>query len=246
MAVRSSSQVQHIQESSPWVDIYTDSPTSPLRMRSVTQHISLVTPHAHPEPKRWQDPGGWGARHMNDKAPFTLWDEINRQYRAPMRNEFEWIHQKFGNGKFLQSGWFICIETDNPPKPVPLTLGCMPVNFVRTGETFLSHSLKRLIPTHDCRTLALTYAGRQWNFPQMRIVLPFSKHLNRLPMYVQLCICLHGLLWSSNVEMDVSTNPNHSRESSLDVQRSIIIHNPDSTRPREILPGPDNLIRVNT
>ncbi|KAJ5941063.1 hypothetical protein N7516_001231 [Penicillium verrucosum] len=136
MAVRSSSQVQHIQESSPWVDIYTDSPTSPLRVRSVTQHISLVTPHAHPELKRWQDPGGWGARHMNDNAPFTLWDETNRRYRAPMRNEFEWIHQKFGNGKFLKSGWFICIETDNPPKPVPLTLGCMPVIFVRTGETF--------------------------------------------------------------------------------------------------------------
>ncbi|CAG7942209.1 unnamed protein product [Penicillium nalgiovense] len=134
MAVRA--QVQHIQESSPWIDIYTNSATSPLRERSITQQLSLVTPHAHPEPKRWQEPGGWGSRHMNDNAPFTLWDRMNRQYRAPTRDEFEWIHKKFGNGKFLQSGWYICIETDNPPKPVPLTLGCMPVMFVRTGETF--------------------------------------------------------------------------------------------------------------
>ena len=91
MAVRASPRVQRTQESSPWIDIYTDSATSPLRERSITQHLRPVTPHAHPEPQRLQDPGGWGARYMNDKAPCTLWDKIIRAYRAPTRNEFEWI-----------------------------------------------------------------------------------------------------------------------------------------------------------
>jgi hypothetical protein len=45
-----------------------------------------------------------GAQDTYDDAPFTLWDGINRQYRAPMENEFEWIRKKFGDGKFSQSG----------------------------------------------------------------------------------------------------------------------------------------------
>jgi hypothetical protein len=86
------------------LSIYTDSATSPLRERSITQHLSLVATRAHPEPKKWQDAGDWGARHIHDDAPFTLWDGINRQYCAPMKNEFGWIRKKFGGGKFSQSG----------------------------------------------------------------------------------------------------------------------------------------------
>ncbi|KAI2731885.1 hypothetical protein CBS147332_1024 [Penicillium roqueforti] len=133
---RSSPLVQQIQQSSPWVDIYTDSATSPLRVRSVTHNISSVS-HAHPEPRRWQNPGGWGPRHMNDTAPFTLWDDTDRKYRLPTKEEFQWISKKFGDGKISLSGWFICIATDNPPKPVPLTLGCMPVMFVGVNQSFL-------------------------------------------------------------------------------------------------------------
>ena len=73
-----SSPVQQVQQS-----LYTNALITPLRTRTNTQHLRDAISHAHPEPQRWQNPGGWGARHMNDKAPFTLWDEENRQFRGP-------------------------------------------------------------------------------------------------------------------------------------------------------------------
>ncbi|KAJ5419875.1 uncharacterized protein N7487_003425 [Penicillium crustosum] len=50
-----------------------------------------MLPHSHPEQKRWESPGGWGARHMNDMAPFTLWDEQNHKFRYPSRQDWTWI-----------------------------------------------------------------------------------------------------------------------------------------------------------
>lgn len=132
--VRLSPQVQRIQASSPYIDIYTNAPASPLRSRPSEQHAALTLPHAHPGPKRWENPGGWGARHMNDKAPFNLWDAQKRQYRLLKRDELQWIGNKFGHGEITTSGWFMCIETANPPQPVPLTIGCMPVMFSGIGE----------------------------------------------------------------------------------------------------------------
>lgn len=35
------------------------------------------------------------------------------------------------------AGWYLCIETNNPPNPVPLTVGCQPAIFVRINETVL-------------------------------------------------------------------------------------------------------------
>jgi hypothetical protein len=132
--VRLSPQVQRIQAYSPYIDIYTKAPVSPLRSRPSEQHATLTVSHAHPEPKRWENPGGWGARHINDKAPFNLWDEQNREYRMPKGNEVQWLHNKFGDGQFGMSGWYLWIETANPPQPVPLTVGCMPVMFIGIGE----------------------------------------------------------------------------------------------------------------
>ncbi|KGO51703.1 hypothetical protein PEX1_064730 [Penicillium expansum] len=80
--------------------------------------------------ERWQNPGGWGARHINDPAPFTLWDDVNRRYRGPTKEEYQWIDNKFRQRRIFISGWCIGIEIDNPPNPLPLTLGCMPVMFV--------------------------------------------------------------------------------------------------------------------
>jgi hypothetical protein len=107
---------------------------SDLDSRPSEQHAALILSHAHPEPKRWENPGGWGARHMNDKAPFNLWDAQKRQYRSLTRNELQWIHHNFGGGEIGTSGWYMCIETANPPQPVPLTVGCMPVKFTGIGE----------------------------------------------------------------------------------------------------------------
>ncbi|KAJ5516580.1 hypothetical protein N7527_008140 [Penicillium freii] len=95
-----------------------------------------MLPHSHLEQKRWENPGGWGARHLNDMAPFTLWDERNRKFRRPSRQDWIWIRSKFGEGTVHISGWLICVETASPPQPIPLTLGTMPVIFVRPGEMF--------------------------------------------------------------------------------------------------------------
>ena len=126
-----SSPVQQIQ-----LSLYTNALITPLRTRTNTQHLRDAISHAHPEPQRWQNPGGWGARHMNDKAPFTLWDEENRQFRGPSREERTWIRSKFGEGDLLITGWLLCIETAHPPQPIPLTCGTMPIIFVRPGEMF--------------------------------------------------------------------------------------------------------------
>jgi hypothetical protein len=132
--VRLSPQVQRIQANSPYIDIYTNAPTSPLRSRPSEQHATLTLSHAHPEPKRWENAGDWGARHINDKAPFNLWDTKNRKYRSPKGKELEWLRDNFGDCQFGSSGWYLWIETANPPQPVPLTVGCMPVMFIGIGE----------------------------------------------------------------------------------------------------------------
>lgn len=102
--VRLSPQVQRLQANSPYIDIYTNASTSPLR--------------SHPEPKRWENAGDWGARHINDKAPFNLWDEKNRKYRMPKGNELRWLRHTFGGGQVgSRVGTYLWIETANPPQP---------------------------------------------------------------------------------------------------------------------------------
>ncbi|TVY39746.1 hypothetical protein LOCC1_G005486 [Lachnellula occidentalis] len=132
--VRLSPQVQRMQVNSPYIDIYTNASTSPLRAQPSEQHLNPTLPHAHPEPKRWENSGDWGARHINDKAPFNLWDKKNRAYRLPKGNELGWLRHTFGDGQVGSSGWYLWIETANPPQPVPLTVGCMPVLFIGLGE----------------------------------------------------------------------------------------------------------------
>ncbi|KAF4771055.1 hypothetical protein HAV15_012550 [Penicillium sp. str.  len=86
--------------------------------------------------RRWQNPGGWGARHILDTAPFTLWDDLNCKYRPPTKEEYQWIDNKFEYRSITISGWYIRIETNNPPNPVPLTVGCKPAIFIGINETF--------------------------------------------------------------------------------------------------------------
>ncbi|ELR07047.1 hypothetical protein VC83_03350 [Pseudogymnoascus destructans] len=127
-------EVQQIQSSSPLLDIYTHAPEV-LKSRPLLQHKTLELPHGHPSPKRWISPGGWGARHINDNAPFSLWDATTRTYRMPSQEELKWLRARFGDGAISQpGGWFMTIETINPPKLIPLTIGCMPVMFTAVGE----------------------------------------------------------------------------------------------------------------
>lgn len=134
--IRISPQISNLQQNSPYLDIYTNAPISPLRTRENTQHLWQTGSHSHPEPKRWESPGAWGARHINDSAPFTLWDEVNRKFHHPTREQSAWIRRRFGDGTLSHNGWLMRIETASPPKPVPFTLGAMPVLFVPPGGPF--------------------------------------------------------------------------------------------------------------
>lgn len=129
------SPVQQLQTRSPYTDFYTRALTNPLRLQPAV--TSTGSTHGHPEPMRWQNPGGWGSRHMNDCAPFSLWTEHERRFRSPNAVERAWIRSVYGNGIISLSGWFMCIETKSPPQPIPFTLGCMPVYFVAPGESHL-------------------------------------------------------------------------------------------------------------
>ncbi|CAG8359095.1 unnamed protein product [Penicillium salamii] len=92
--------------------------------------------YTDPETKQWESPGGWGARHINDTAPFTLWDDANRKFCWPSKEEWIWIWERSGGENVYFNGWLMCFETHAPTKPIPLTLGTLPVMFVRPGEMF--------------------------------------------------------------------------------------------------------------
>ncbi|KAJ5937064.1 hypothetical protein N7466_003514 [Penicillium verhagenii] len=128
--------VQNLQQNSPYTDVYTNAAISPLRTRSNIRHLRDETSHSHPEPQRWQNPGGWGARHINDHAPFTLWSEEERKFRSPTKDEFAWIHNMSGASGMFIGGCLLCITTTCPPKPIPLTIGTMPAIFRRPEEPF--------------------------------------------------------------------------------------------------------------
>lgn len=72
-------------------------PALPFAPDPILSTVVLLMPHGHPEPAQWQDSGSWGARHINDNAPFRFWDVEGRRFRSPNQKEFEWIRQNFHN-----------------------------------------------------------------------------------------------------------------------------------------------------
>lgn len=122
--IRLSPNIQRIQQGSPYSDIYRD------------VHLRSVSRHAHPDIPRWENPGDWGARHLNDNAPFTLWNAEERKFRRPNEEELSWIHEECSTEDWSLTGYLLCIETYRPPCPIPLTLGTLPVKFFRPGREF--------------------------------------------------------------------------------------------------------------
>ncbi|EGD92123.1 hypothetical protein H112_00410 [Trichophyton rubrum D6] len=75
------------------------------------------------------DDGSW-SRHITDKAPFTLWDSSQQDFRYPTSSEKQWILNTFSATGLTISWPEIFIETRSPPVPVPLTVACVPCLFV--------------------------------------------------------------------------------------------------------------------
>jgi len=91
--------------------------------------------HAHPDPlPRWQGPRGFGARHINDHVPFSLWSEDRQDFRKATRQEMRYIVEIYNAERIEFQDCLIVIETFNPPKPVPLTVACTPAIFVPPGQ----------------------------------------------------------------------------------------------------------------
>jgi hypothetical protein len=146
---RRSPLVQQLQSAPKYVDIYTGSPLgqaldlevesqpsakaqSSSQIQSQSQSQSL--PHAHPDPPRWQGPRGFGTRHINDRSPFSLWNEEKQDFRKATTQEKISIVKTYNAERLEFHDYLMVIETSNPPKPVPLTVACIPTIFVPPGQ----------------------------------------------------------------------------------------------------------------
>jgi hypothetical protein len=143
---RRSPLVQALQSAPSYVDIYTGSPLgqalnlkiqsqSSVQAQSSGQSQSQPVSHAHPDPPpRWQGPRGFGARHINDRAPFSLWNEEKQDFRSATTQEKRSILETYNAERLEFHDYHIVIETSNPPRPVPLTVACTPAIFVPPGQ----------------------------------------------------------------------------------------------------------------
>lgn len=143
---RRSPKVQELQRAPNYVDIYTGSPLGQFlsfgsesqssgQAQLLSQSQSQGYSHAHPQHlPRWQGPRGFGAQHINDHIPFSLWSEDKQDFRGATSPEKRYIQEKYGAERLEFHGYLIVIETSNPPKPVPLTVAGTPAIFVPPGQ----------------------------------------------------------------------------------------------------------------
>lgn len=99
------------------------------KIRQFTPYINFRT--VMPPSARWsQFENGHGSRHIDDDAPFSLWVAQKGIFRKTTAEENRWILDQYQSPEFYSRADRIFIYTPNPPTPVPLTLGCVPVVFL--------------------------------------------------------------------------------------------------------------------
>jgi hypothetical protein len=128
---------------------------------------SVVVSHAHPEPathvpvSKWTGPRGYGGRHWLDIAPFSLWDLEKNDFRLPTALEVSWLITHYNPTAIDFQFPIMVIETVSPPKPLPLTVAAVAVNFV-PPPTKPVHDINglRMKPLFNARPgVATNYAG---------------------------------------------------------------------------------------
>lgn len=112
--------VQILQKLSPYTDIYTNSPSRGLR-ESISP-VPVPTVPTEPE-QRWIRTDAPCARHINDKAPFSLWDNDSYDFRNLTKQEGEWIVDAYKAIEISFEWPILIIVTDQPPRPITLTVG---------------------------------------------------------------------------------------------------------------------------
>ena len=106
--------------------------------------------YAHPERHEgrsrtnWTGPHGYGARHKLDDAPFSLWDEERTDFRLPTDLETKWLMTKFQPTGILFQWPIMVIQTNTPPRPLPLTTGAVPVKFIPSPSPSETDDERRL------------------------------------------------------------------------------------------------------
>ncbi|MCJ1462977.1 hypothetical protein MMC07_001581 [Pseudocyphellaria aurata] len=124
---RSSPDIQLLRQKTAYVNF-----SSPLTPTFVA-HSSHASSSTNPtfQRKAWTKiEEGFGSRHLHDTAPFSLWDQDEYDFRGPTSNETAWISRSY-NATAIDLFWpMIIIETETPPSPLPVTVGCVAALFV--------------------------------------------------------------------------------------------------------------------
>ena len=130
---------------------------------------SIIVSHAHPEKldspshANWTGPRGYGAKHRLDQAPFSLWDEEKADFRYPTDLERQWLISRFDPAGIHFQFPIVVIETDNPPRPLPLTVAAVAAKFVPSPLSPVARNANgmRIEPIEDARPIHFStdYAG---------------------------------------------------------------------------------------
>jgi hypothetical protein len=116
------------------VDIYTG---LPLTNRLVLETLSSA--HVHPDPPtRWEGSRGFGIRHINDSISFSLWSDKDQEFRHATLQESQHIMRKYNAMRVEFRDNFVIIETNDPSKPIPLTVASVPAVFLPPSQRLRS------------------------------------------------------------------------------------------------------------
>ncbi|MCJ1240729.1 hypothetical protein MMC14_008733 [Varicellaria rhodocarpa] len=113
--------------------------------------------HAQPDSatqNHWSGFRSYGGRHKHDEAPFSLWDEDDKDFRLPTTLESKWLETRYHATAIDFQFPVIVIETSSPPHPLPLTVAAVAAKFVLPPpEPIRNASGMRLRPIFDARPM---------------------------------------------------------------------------------------------
>lgn len=73
---------------------------------------------------------GFGSRHLEDTAPFSLWNKERNECCGPTEIQRSWILTRY-KASAIHLDWpIVIIETAVAPSPLPVTVGCVAALFV--------------------------------------------------------------------------------------------------------------------
>lgn len=158
---------------------------------------------------RLQRPG-FSSRHLEDDAPFTLWDTHGSGFRWPTSEEMDWIRNRYNASRVDFSPPDLMIYTNQPPKTVPYTVAALLARFVPEGSDCHCSIPRGFKPlSTNQRDDLLSYSINRYEFP-----LEGTRHeiISKLLKEVDIRE-VHFVPPLIIVEIDVSTGRTYARKS---------------------------------